>query len=47
MNRMFELSTPIEPSSEAPAQTPPPDPYGGVALGVECAWPVERAELHL
>jgi len=21
-----------------------PDPYGGVALGVECAWPVLRTD---
>ena len=48
---MFELSHSIEPAVEAPAETPPPDPYDGVALGVECAWPLElRAEtgaLHL
>jgi hypothetical protein len=48
---MLELSNPIEPAVEVPAETPPPDPYGGVALGVECAWPLElRGEtgaLHL
>lgn len=39
----------FEPSIPDPVEAPPaddavqPDPYDGVALGVECAWPIETS----
>jgi hypothetical protein len=38
---MLELPPSEERAVEVPADAPPADPYGGVALGVECAWPRE------
>ena len=38
---MFENELPAEPVQPAPAEGAPADPYDGVALGVECAWPSE------
>jgi hypothetical protein len=41
---MFEPPLPAESRADLPADAPPPDPYDGVALGVECAWPREATE---
>jgi hypothetical protein len=38
---MLELVPSEDSTAEVPADAPPADPYGGVALGVECAWPRE------
>jgi hypothetical protein len=38
---MFENELPVEAPEQAPAESAPADPYDGVALGVECAWPAE------
>ncbi len=38
---MFENPPPLETQDELPAEGAPADPYDGVALGVECAWPAE------
>jgi hypothetical protein len=41
---MFDIPLPAEPEDQAsPLEASDPDPYGGVALGVECAWPVAGA----
>jgi hypothetical protein len=38
---MFEIEPPAEILEPAPVEAEPADPYDGVALGVECAWPAE------
>ena len=38
---MLELAPSEDASAEVPGDAVPADPYGGVALGVECAWPPE------
>jgi hypothetical protein len=38
---MYEIDLPAELPEPAPADGAPADPYDGVALGVECAWPAE------
>ena len=40
---MFEPSPIPEPVEAPPADAAQPDPYDGVALGVECAWPIETS----
>lgn len=37
---MFEAIADSQ-DQDAPAEATQPDPYDGVALGVECAWPTE------
>lgn len=36
------MSKLTEPQETPSAEPPRPDPYDGVALGVECAWPTEN-----
>jgi hypothetical protein len=38
---MFEIEDPL------PEEAATPDPYGDVALGVECAWPPSIADFPL
>jgi hypothetical protein len=38
---MHETELPAKPMEPIPAELAPTDPYDGVALGVECAWPSE------
>lgn len=38
---MFEDQPLLQAQEELPADDAPADPYDGVALGVECAWPAE------
>jgi len=33
-----------EPDATPDLDSAPADPYGGVALGVECAWPLETRD---
>jgi hypothetical protein len=38
---MYETELPAESAEQIPAEAATADPYDGVALGVECAWPAE------
>jgi hypothetical protein len=40
---MFDTPPLPESAEPAPAELAEPDPYDGIALGVECAWPTAHS----
>jgi hypothetical protein len=38
------IESPENQDQPLPAEAAEPDPYDGVALGVECAWPIELTQ---